>query len=69
MADVADVVNSYIDEFNQVIGETIDGPGTMSSKRVAAKVNQASSVSNSMSAMFQALLEQAAESTQKPVQV
>lgn len=66
MADVADVVNSYIDEFNQVIGEAIErARNDESSKRVAAKVNQASSVSNSMSAMFQALLEQAAESTQK----
>ncbi len=66
MADVADVVVSYIDEFNSIIGQAIERTrNEESSKRIAAKVNQASSVSNSMSSMFQALLEQTAETAQK----
>jgi methyl-accepting chemotaxis protein len=62
LGEAADVVLIYLTDFNAAINKAIEqNKQGESQKKIANSVSQASSVSNSMSAMFQTILEQAAE--------
>ncbi len=64
LGEAGDVVLIYLSDFNSAIKKAIDQTQNGDSqKKIANTVSQASSVSNSMSAMFQTILEQAAEHT------